>query len=147
MVYALEEARKIAAYYHSPNIGMEHIMVAILRYPNESITKNLFNIFRLDIDVTRTQLEELIESNENKVECAPEDIRFNTQTDNTLRLSYLISREYRSDIVESYHFVLAVLRDGRNDAANVVKMLLTRGGISYNSFVSELKKELNINLY
>lgn len=144
MVYALEEARKIAAYYHSPNIGMEHVMVAILRYPGESITKNLFNIFRLDIDVTRTQLEELIDSNENKVECAPEEIRINTQTDNTLRLSYLISREYRSDVVESYHFVLAVLRDGRNDAANVVKMLLTRGGISYNSFVSELKKELNM---
>lgn len=144
MIYALEEARKIAAYYHSPNIGMEHIMVAILRYPGESISKNLFNIFRLDIDVTRTQLEELIESNENKVDCAPEDIRFNTQTDNTLRLSYLISKEYRSDVVESYHFVLAVLRDGRNDAANVVKMLLTRAGISYNSFVSELKKELNM---
>lgn len=144
MVYALEEARKIAAYYHSPNIGMEHVMVAILRYPGESITKNLFNIFRLDIDVTRTQLEEMIDSNENKVECAPEEIRFNTQTDNTLRLSYLISREYRSDVVETYHFILAVLRDGRNDAANVVKMLLTRGGISYNSFVSELKKELNM---
>ena len=144
MVYALEEARKIAAYYHSPNIGMEHVMVAILRYPSDSVTKNLFNIFRLDIDVTRTQLEEMIESNENKVVCSPEEIRFNTQTDNTLRLSYLISREYRSDVVETYHFVLAILRDGRNDAANVVKMLLTRGGISYNSFVSELKKELNM---
>ena len=144
MTYALEEARKIAVYYHSQNIGMEHIMVALLRYPGDSITKNLFNVYRLDTDVLRTQLEEMIEGNENKVESMPESIRFNTQTDNTLRLSYLISREYHSDKVESYHFVLALLRDGRNDSANVVKILLTRGGITYNSFTSEVKRELNM---
>ena len=144
MTYALEEARKIAVYYHSQNIGMEHIMVALLRYPGDSITKNLFNVYRLDTDVLRTQLEEMIEGNENKVESTPESIRFNTQTDNTLRLSYLISREYHSDKVESYHFVLALLRDGRNDSANVVKILLTRGGITYNSFTSEVKRELNM---
>ncbi|MCR4857269.1 MAG: ATP-dependent Clp protease ATP-binding subunit [Bacteroidales bacterium] len=144
MTYALEEARKIAVYYHSQNIGMEHIMVALLRYPGESITKSLFNVYRLDVDLLRAQLEEMIEKNENKVESTPESIRFNTQTDNTLRLSYLISKEYRSDKVESYHFVLALLRDGRNDTANVVKLLLTRGGITYNSFVSEVKRELNM---
>ncbi|MCQ2276614.1 MAG: ATP-dependent Clp protease ATP-binding subunit [Bacteroidales bacterium] len=144
MTYALEEARKIAVYYHSQNVGIEHIMVAILRYPGETITKNLFNIYRLDIDVTRTKLEEMIENNENKVESTVDDIRFNAQTDTALRLSYLISTEYRSEKVESYHFILAVLRGGRNDSANVVKMLLTRGGITYNSFVSELKKELDL---
>ena len=144
MNYALEEARNIAVFYHSQNIGMEHIMVAILRYPGDSVSKNLFNVYRLDMDMVRTQLEELLESNENKVEAAPEALRFNTQTDNTLRLSYLISKEYRSDKVESYHFILALLRDGRNESSNVVKMLLTRGGITYNSFVSEVKRELNM---
>ncbi len=144
MVYAIEEARKIAAYYHSPEIGIEHIMVAIFRYPGESITKNLFNIYRLDIDVARTKLEELIDNNENKVEESPTEIPVNRLTENALRLSYLISREYRSDTIESYHFVLAILKEGRNDAANVVKLLLTRAGITYNSFVSELKRELNM---
>ena len=124
MKYALEESGKIAAYYHSPNIGIEHLTVAILRYPNESTTKNLLNIYRIDIDALRTKIEELIDNNENKVEVDPANLKFNTQTDNTLRLSYLISKEFRSDVVESYHFILAVLRDGRNDASNVVKMYL-----------------------
>ena len=145
MRYALEEARNIAIYYHSPNIGTEHVMVAILRYPGESMTKSLFNIYRVDMDVLRTKIEELIESNEQKIENTPETIRLNVQTDNKLRLSYLISKEYRSEMVESYHFILAILRDGRNDSANVVKMFLTRAGLSYASFASEVKKELNMD--
>lgn len=144
MSYALAEARNIALYYHSPNIGTEHVLVAILRFPGESITKNLFNLYRVDMDVLRTRIEELIESNEHKTESDAETIRFNTQTDNTIRLSYLISREYRSEVVESYHFILAILRDGRNDSSNVVKMYLTRAGLSYTSFATEIKKELNM---
>ena len=144
MKYALEESGKIAAYYHSPNIGIEHLTVAILRYPNESTTKNLFNIYRIDVNALRTKIEELIDSNENKVEIDASQLKFNTQTDNTLRLSYLISKEFRSDVVESYHFILAVLRDGRNDASNAVKMYLTRAGLSYASFSAEVKKELNM---
>ena len=144
MKYALEESGKIAAYYHSPNIGIEHLTVAILRYPNESTTKNLFNIYRIDVNALRTKIEELIDSNENKVEIEASQLKFNTQTDNTLRLSYLISKEFRSDVVESYHFILAVLRDGRNDASNAVKMYLTRAGLSYASFSAEVKKELNM---
>ena len=145
MNYALEEAKKIAIYYQSPNIGAEHIMVAILRYPGPSITKSLLSdTYRIDTDAIRTKIESLIESNENIVENSIENIRFNTQADNTLRLSYLISKEYRSNEVESYHFVLAVLKDERRDSSNVVNSLLTRAGLSYNSFAIEIKKELNM---
>lgn len=144
MKYALEEAKKIAVFYHSQNVGMEHVMVAILRYPNESVTKNLFNIYRIDMDTLRTKIESLIEENENKANGDIETIRFNIQTDNTLRLSYLISREFRSETVESYHFIMAILRDGHNEANNIVKMYLTRLGLSYASFASEVQKELNM---
>ncbi len=145
MKFALEEARKIAVQYHSQNAGLEHIMVAILRFPGETITKKLFEVFRLDADVVRTQLEEMLEQNENKVENNLTEIRFNMQTETVLRLSYLISTELKSDMVESYHFVLAALRGGRNDSTNVVKILLTRGGITYETFLSELKKEIHLD--
>lgn len=145
MNYALEEAKNIAVYYQSPHIGVEHLMVAILRFPGNSITKLLLNeVYKIDIDAVRTKMENLLDGNENKVEIAVDKIRFNTQVDNTLRLSYLISKEFRSNEVESYHFVLAVLRDGRNDSTNVVKSLLNRAGVSYDSFASEIKRELNM---
>ncbi len=143
MIYALEEARKIATQYRSQNAGMEHIMVAILRYPGDTVTKKLLHVFRLDIDLMRTQIEEMLDRNENKVEVSSENIRFNIQTETALRLSYLISTEAKSEAVESYHFILAALRGGRDDSANLVKSLLIRGGVTYNAFLSELRKELD----
>lgn len=142
MNFALEEARKIAVQYHSQNAGIEHIMVAILRYPGDTVIKKLFSIFRFDADMFRTQLEELLDQNENKVEVDIEKLKFNVQSESVLRLAYLISTESKSNMVESYHFVLAALRNGRDDSANVVKSYLIRGGITYNAFLSELKKEL-----
>lgn len=144
MNYALEEARKTAVYYHCQNVGMEHLMIAILRFPGDTVTNNVFNVFRIDKDQLRANLEALLENNENKVDIPIENIRFNTQTDNALRLSYLIARDFRSSTIESYHFILAILRDGRAETSNVVKMYLTRAGITYDSFASEIKKELNM---
>lgn len=144
MNYAMEEASRIAAYYRSPYIGIEHIMVAILRYPNESTTKNLFGIFRIDLDAFRTKLESIIDSAENKTDTPPEKLNFNTQTTNIIRLSSLLSKEFRSPVIESYHFILAILRDGRNDSSNIVKAYLIRYGVSYSTFLNETKKELNM---
>ncbi len=144
MNYAMEEAGRIAAYYRSPYIGIEHIMVAVLRYPNESTTKNLFGIFRIDIDAFRTKLESIIDSAENKTDTPPEKLNFNTQTTNIIRLSSLLSKEFRSPVIESFHFILAILRDGRNDSSNIVKAYLIRYGVSYTTFLNEAKKELNM---
>lgn len=143
MKYVLEEARKVAVFYHSQNVGIEHMAIATFRFPMESITKRLIGRC-CNLDAIRTKLEELVDGNENKVETTIENIRFNTQADNTMRLAYLVSKDFRSDVIESYHFILAVLRDGRNDSANVVKSFLTAAGITYNSFSAEVKQELNM---
>lgn len=144
MNFELEEARKTAVYYHSQSIGMEHLMIAILRYPGDTVTNTVFNVFRIDKDLMRTQLEALLESNENKADIPLEEIRFNTQTDNALRLSYLISNNLHSKTIESYHFILAVLRGNRTESSNVVRMYLDRAGVSYEPFLDEVKRALNM---
>lgn len=144
MNFELEEARKTAVYYHSQSIGMEHLMIAILRYPGDTVTNTVFNVFRIDKDLMRTQLEALLESNENKADIPLEEIRFNTQTDNALRLSYLISNNLHSKTIESYHFILAVLRGNRTESSNVVRIYLDRAGVTYEPFLSEVKRALNM---
>lgn len=144
MNFELEEARKTAVYYHSQSVGMEHLMIAILRYPGDTVTNMVFNVFRVDKDLMRTQLEALLESNENKADIPLEEIRFNTQTDNALRLSYLISNNLHSKTIESYHFILAVLRGNRTESSNVVRMYLDRAGVSYEPFLDEVKRALNM---
>lgn len=144
MKYALDEARKLAVNNHSQNVGIEHVMVSILRYPNESITKKLLNSYGIDVNRLCSKLEELIANNEDAEEKSIENIKFNTQVDNTLRLSYLLSKKFKSTILESYHFILALLKDGRND--NAVQLYLSQAGLSYNSFATEIQKELNMGI-
>ncbi len=141
MKFALEEARNLAVLYKFPKIGIEHIVIGIFKYPNITNIQHLFEVFKIDINNIRSKLEEMIEENDNMVEESPETIKFNSQTDNMLRLSYLISKEFRSEFVEAEHFILAIIKEGRNDANNVVKMLLKRAGMTYETLSSEIKND------
>ena len=139
--YAIEEAKKLAVNYHSQSVGVEHIMVALLKYDQYSEMQQLFDIFKINKVSIRTKLEEMLENNEYKSDIPLENIKLNIQAENTLRRSFLLARELRSEIVEAQHFLLAVMRDNGNDANSVVKMLLKRAGMSYDSLVSEMRHE------
>ena len=139
--YAIEEAKKLAVNYHSQSVGVEHIMVALLKYDQYSEMQQLFDIFKINKVSVRTKLEEMLENNEYKSDIPVENIKLNIQAENTLRRSFLLARELRSEIVEAQHFLLAVMRDNGNDANSVVKMLLKRAGMSYDSLVSEMRHE------
>lgn len=139
--YAIEEAKKLAVNYRSQSVGVEHIMVALLKYDQYSEMQQLFDIFKINKVSVRTKLEEMLENNEYKSDVSAENIKLNIQAENTLRRSFLLARELRSEIVEAQHFLLAVMRDNGNDANSVVKMLLKRAGMSYDSLVSEMRHE------
>ena len=139
--YAIEEAKKLAVIYRSQSVGVEHIMVALLKYDQYSEMQQLFDIFKINKVSIRTKLEEMLENNEYKSDVSAENIKLNIQAENTLRRSFLLARELRSEIVEAQHFLLAVMRDNGNDANSVVKMLLKRAGMSYDSLVSEMRHE------
>ncbi|MBP5650255.1 MAG: ATP-dependent Clp protease ATP-binding subunit [Bacteroidales bacterium] len=139
--YAIEEAKKLAVSYRSQSVGVEHIMVALLKYDQYSEMQQLFDIFKINKVSVRTKLEEMLENNEYKSDIPVENIKLNIQAENTLRRSFLLARELRSEIVEAQHFLLAVMRDNGNDANSVVKMLLKRAGMSYDSLVSEMRHE------
>ena len=139
--YAIEEAKKLAVNYRSQSVGVEHIMVALLKYEQYSEMQQLFDIFKINKVSVRTKLEEMLENNEYKSDISAENIKLNIQAENTLRRSFLLARELRSEIVEAQHFLLAVMRDNGNDANSVVKMLLKRAGMTYDSLVSEIRHE------
>ena len=138
---AIEEAKKIALTNKSQSVGIEHIMVALLKYDQYTELQQLFDVFKINKVNIRAKLEELIENDENKTEMAAENMKLNVQAENTLRRAFLLAREFRSEIVEAQHFVLAILRDNGNEVNSVVKMLLKRAGMSYDSLASEMRHE------
>lgn len=137
--YALDESKKIAMAYRSQSIGIEHITIALLKYPNFSELQQLFDIFKINAVNLRTRLEELVDQNENKTDAPDENVKFNIQAENTLRRSFLLARDFRSEVVEAQHFILAVLRENGNEANSVVKMLLKRAGMTFESLASEVR--------
>ena len=138
---AIEEAKKIALANKSQSVGVEHIVVALLKYDQYTELQQLFDVFKINKVNIRTKLEELIEKDENKTEMPAENMKLNVQAENTLRRAFLLAREFRSETVEAQHFVLAILRDSGNEVNSVVKMLLKRAGMSYDSLASEMRHE------
>ena len=141
MLFAIEEAKSIAQNYSSPEIGIEHITLGILKSPHESELKRYFQIYRIDIHSIGNKLEEMLDDPENDFEAPNENIKMNMQTDNILRLAYLISKEFRADVVEATHFILAVLKNERNNGTSTVAPLLKRKGVTYESLAVEIKNE------
>ena len=139
--FAIEEAKKIALTNCSQSVGIEHIMAALLRYNQYTELQQLLDVFKINKVSIRTKLEELIEQDENKTETPVENIKLNVQAENTLRRAFLLAREFRSEIVEAQHFVLAIMRDNGNEVNSVVKMLLKRAGMTYESLASEMRHE------
>ena len=139
MNYALNEAKSIAVFHQAPTVGVEHILAAVLKYPNDSECKRLFGVYRIDINNLRVQLENIMDEIEEKEHRTVDNIKMTPQAENTLRLSFLISKEFRSENVEAQHFLLAILKDGRADGTSVSKTLLKRSGMTYESLTDEIR--------
>ncbi|MBO7445097.1 MAG: ATP-dependent Clp protease ATP-binding subunit, partial [Bacteroidales bacterium] len=143
MVFAFEEAKKYAIQHKSPFIGVEHIMLAILRYPEQSITKKLMDLYQVDTEALAGKFEEMLAQVENDG-TTEENPRLSVQAENTIRVTYLLSKKFRSNKMEAHFFVLAVLKEDRLSNTNATRALLTRAGLSYNSFLNEVQRALNI---
>lgn len=139
MKFALEEAKNVSVFYQIPVVGVEQIVVGICKYPEYSTVKNLFELYKVDMNLIRTKLEEMLSNYENKVEVSLENIKMTHQAEVMLRMAYILSKEFRSELVEAEHLILALLKDGRGDDNNVVKMLLNRSGMTYETFATELR--------
>ena len=145
MNYILAEAHELAKTYHSQQIGLEHLMVCLLRYPGESVTKKIFSVFQIDLDGLRTRLEQMLEMPDSQADNPVEKIPMSVQAQGRLHLSYLFSKQYRSEAVESYHLVLAILKPAQLDSQNTIKMLLGQAGITFETFEDELRHELHLS--
>ncbi|MDR1345471.1 MAG: ATP-dependent Clp protease ATP-binding subunit [Bacteroidales bacterium] len=141
MKFALDEAKRVAKQYKSLSIGVEHIMIGVLKYPNNTQLQQLLALYKVDRDLLRTRLESMLELTESEENMLPQELMYNPMAEKILRYAGLASREFRSLTVEATHFVLSLLKNDRGESNNVVRMILNERGITYNSFNSELGME------
>jgi len=145
MNYILAEAHELAKTYRSQQIGLEHLMICLLRYPGESVTQKIFNIFQIDLAGLRIRLEQMLEMPDAKADVSTDKIPLSVQAQGRLHLSFLFSKQYKSEVVESHHLVLAILKPAQLDSQNTIKMLLSQAGLTFETFEDELRHELHLS--
>ena len=81
MKFALEEAKNVSVYYQIPLVGVEQIVVGICKYQEYSTVKSLFELYKVDMNLIRAKLEEMLSNYENKVEVSIENLKMTHQTE------------------------------------------------------------------
>jgi len=142
---SLEEAKKIASSYNFPFVGVEHIVLALLRSPEYSLTKRiLVESFNINLQEFIDFISKLLENNGRYEQVPVEQIKFNNQADNALHLAVLFSRNMRFEVVEAYAFFLAVMRNQSPDGSSAICNFLFRKGVTQDALKEEIERQLGV---
>ncbi len=132
--YSREEAIRLGHDY----IGPEHLLLGIIR---EGEGKAVKTIEHLDINMQdlKKSIEDIIKGTAHPENPVKGNIPLTRQAENVLKMTYLEARILKSDIIDTEHLLLSILKDEDNIACKV----LNRYSINY--YV--VKKELMENFY
>ncbi|MDE7148849.1 MAG: AAA family ATPase, partial [Bacteroidales bacterium] len=137
LTYSNEEASRL----RSKQLGVEHILLGILRQGDNVVTDLLSSHFEINPYDIRKQLEAWIDEHEPKnAASAPAGSPqlISQKTDRILRLMYLECLQYKKELAEPEHMVLAILKEDSSGAAAI----LHRFGLTYDVFLQGLKAGL-----
>ena len=130
-----QEAQRLGNAY----VGLEHLFLGMLREGGSSAIRILENL-NLNIEVFSKKLEASVRTaniNQNPVLALP----LTKQAERVLKFTYIIAKEFHSEIVRSEHLMLAILHEKNN----IISQNLEFEGIDYDNFKRELIRFTNEN--
>ncbi len=119
-----EEAKRLG----SPYVGLEHLFLGLLRDGGSCAIKILEHL-NLNIEVFKMKLEASIKT-ASPSPTTTATLPLTKQAERTLKFTYIIAKEFRSDIVRSEHLMLAILHEKNN----IISQNLEFEGITYDNF-------------
>ncbi len=128
LTYSHDEAERMGNAY----IGLEHLFLGMLKDGGSCAIKILQNL-KLDIDVFQKKLEAQIKV-VNPANTGNENIPLTKQAERVLKFTYIIAKEFQSDMVHSEHLMLAILHEKNN----IISQNLEFEGINYDYFKEQL---------
>jgi ATP-dependent Clp protease ATP-binding subunit ClpC len=128
MSYSHSEAQRMGNAY----IGLEHLFLGMLKDGGSSAIQMLINL-NLNIEIFKQKLEASIRS-VGSDRPTSENLPLTKQAERVLKYTYIIAKEFRSELVRSEYLMLAILHE-RN---NIISQNLEFEGITYENFKAEL---------
>ena len=130
MSYSHNEATRLGNAY----IGLEHLFLGMLKDGGSCAIQLLGNL-NLNLEVFQQKLEASIRV-VSPVKITNESLPLTKQAERVLKYTYIIAKEFHSEMVRSEHLMLAILHE-RN---NIISQNLEFEGITYENFREELIK-------
>jgi len=128
LTYSREEAARLGNQY----LGLEHLLLGIIR-EGEGMAIQLLNYFGVDLAECKRSIEETIRSpKQNNVKL--DNIPMAKQAVKALKITYLEAKTFNSEIVDTEHMLLAILKDDKN----LVTSKLETYGVTYSGVKDEL---------
>ena len=127
--YSREEAERLQSHY----IGPEHLLLGILR---DGTGRALDALHYLGVNSSslKSAVEEALRELPEHV--SGEELIISKSTDKVLKMSILEARLLKSDVTDTEHLLLAILKEKDTVAANILKL----NDVEYNDVLSFLKK-------
>lgn len=137
ITYSKEEANRLKNNY----IGPEHLLLGILR---DGGGKAIDILHEMDIDLERVKkrIEGFLKEFEDDDLLADAEVPLSPMTARILKMCILEARLLKSNIADSEHMLLAILKDGDNLAATV----LEENKVDYESVFDQLSLKPNPNI-
>jgi len=133
MSYSREEAVRLGNNY----IGLEHLLLGILR-EGEGMAVQVLRYFGVDLKNLKQEIEISVK-NPDAGQVKMENIPVVKQAEKALKITYLEAKVLHSELIDTEHLMLAILKD----ANNLVTHKLSMAGVDYQTFKDELKSILN----
>lgn len=128
LTYSHEEAVRLGNNY----IGLEHLFLGMVR-DGDGKALQILKFFGIDIDTFRKKIEQAIR-NPNSSESNLTNIPLMKQTERALKFTYIIAKEFKSELIKSEHLLLAIMRDKNN----MITQHLEREGVDFVTYKNEL---------
>jgi len=131
MQFSREEALRLGHDY----IGVEHLLLGLIR-EGENLALQVLQSLDVDLVLLRRSVENVVKRNtQTSMSFNSENLPLTKQVEKILRLTVLEARILNSNIVNTEHVVLGILK--KKD--NVVSKVLEEYDVDYNTFKTELQ--------
>ncbi len=132
--YSREEAVRLGNTY----IGVEHLFLGILR-EGQGVAVKILNNLNVNLASIKKAIENSVPTS-GEPRIAPENLPLIKQAEKALKITYLESKYFKSELIGTEHLLLAIVKDQNN----LVSQSLGKIKIGYNDIMEELKAISNI---
>ena len=136
IIYSKEEANRLKNGY----IGPEHLLLGLIR-DGESRAIEVLNTLHIDLNDLKKRIESILKFHQDDMLLPDADIPLSNDTARILKLGILEAHLYRSNVADTEHLILAILKDRNNTAASI----LGENSIDYKAFLEHMSYLPDVN--